>query len=85
MRLLCIEHRELPAIDCFLLLDVVIPKVLPEERVPGEVVFRVIRFGDISHLESAGVARSTAGLYPECYTGVDSTDPRDNLELPWVL
>ena len=60
-------------------------EVITEERIPGEVVFRVIRFGDISHLESAGVARSTAGLYPECYTGVDSTDPRNNLELPWVL
>ena len=60
-------------------------EVVTEERIPGEVFFRVTRLGDISHLESAGERRSTAGLFPECYTGVDSTDPGTNLEKPWEL
>ena len=60
-------------------------EVVTEERVPGEVSFRVLRLGDITHLESAGQRRSTAGLYPECFTGVDSTDQKINGELPWEL
>ena len=44
----------------------------------GEVSFRITRLGDITHLESAGEKRSTAGLFPECFTGVDSTDPETN-------
>ena len=53
-------------------------ELVTEERLPGEVSFRMTRLGDISHLESAGEKRSTAGLFPECYTGVDSTDPAVN-------
>ena len=34
--------------------------------------------GDLSHLEAAGEPRSTAGLFPECYTGVDNTVPEEN-------
>lgn len=60
-------------------------EVVTEERVPGEISFRLLRFGDVTHLEAAGLRRSTAGLFPECYTGVDSTDPRINGELPWEL
>ena len=60
-------------------------EVVTEERVSGEVSFRVTRLGDLAHLEAAGEPRSTAGLYPECWTGVDSTDPGTNGELPWEL
>ena len=55
-----------------------VSEVVTEERVPGEASFRITRLGDISHLESAGEKRSTAGLFPECFTGVDSTDPAVN-------
>ena len=55
-----------------------VSEVVTEERVRGEVSFRVTRLGDISHLESAGEKRSTAGLFPECFTGIDSTDPAVN-------
>ncbi|MBR6164651.1 MAG: histidine phosphatase family protein [Clostridia bacterium] len=53
-------------------------EVVTEERTKGVVSFRITRLGDISHLESAGEKRSTAGLFPECFTGVDSTDPAVN-------
>lgn len=55
-----------------------VTELVTEERVPGEVSFRMTRLGDITHLESAGEKRSTAGLFPECFTGVDSTDPAVN-------
>ena len=55
-----------------------VTELVTEERIPGEVSFRMTRLGDISHLESAGEKRSTAGLFPECFTGVDSTDPGVN-------
>ncbi len=58
-------------------------EVITEERVPGEVSFRVVRLGDTAHLESGGERRSTAGLFPECYTGVDSTDQNINREVLW--
>lgn len=60
-------------------------EIVTEERIPGEVSFRITRLGDTAHLESAGERRSTAGLYPECFTGVDSTDPKTNGEPPWEL
>ena len=53
-------------------------EVVTEERVSGEVSFRVTRLGDIAHLESNEEKRSTAGLFPECFTGIDSTDPGSN-------
>lgn len=34
--------------------------------------------GDLSHFAAAGQEMSTFGLYPEVYTGVDSTDPTVN-------
>ena len=55
-----------------------VTELVTEERSAGEVSFRMTRLGDISHLESSGEKRSTAGLFPECFTGVDSTDPAVN-------
>ena len=55
-----------------------VTEVVTEERIRGEVSFRITRLGDLTHLESAGENRSTAGLYPECFTGIDSTDPAEN-------
>ena len=55
-----------------------VTEVVTEERVKGEVSFRVTKLGDTSHLEMNGEPRSEHGLFPECYTGVDSTDPALN-------
>ena len=55
-----------------------VSEVVTEERVRGEVSFRITKLGDLTHLEEAGRIRSTAGLFPECYTGIDSTDPAVN-------
>jgi probable phosphoglycerate mutase len=55
-----------------------VSEVVTEERTRGKVSFRITRLGDISHLESSGEKRSTAGLFPECFTGIDSTDPSLN-------
>ena len=49
--------------------------VVTEERVKGECVFRCIGYGDVRHLLEAGEPVALAGVYPECYNGVDSTDP----------
>ncbi len=53
-------------------------EVVTEERIPGEVAFRITKLGDLTHLEAAGEPRSLAGMFPECYTGVDNTDPATN-------
>lgn len=53
-------------------------EIVTEERVKGEVAFRLTKLGDLAHLEAAGEKRSTAGLFPECFTGIDSTDPAVN-------
>ena len=55
-----------------------VTEVVTEERIRGEVSFRITRLGDITHLEANGEKRSTAGLFPECFTGIDSTDPAVN-------
>lgn len=55
-----------------------VSEVVTEERTKGEVAFRVTKLGDLTHLEAAGEKRSTAGLFPEVYTGIDSTDPAVN-------
>ena len=55
-----------------------VSEVVTEERIRGEVSFRITKLGDISHLETAGEPRSNAGLFPECHTGIDSTDPAVN-------
>lgn len=62
----------------FLCLPSSITEIVTEERIRGEVSFRVTKLGDLSHLEAAGEKRSTAGLFPECYTGIDSTNPSVN-------
>ncbi len=53
-------------------------EIVTEERIRGEVSFRLTKLGDLTHLESAGETRSTAGLFPEVFTGIDSTDPAVN-------
>ncbi len=55
--------------------------VITEERVKGEVAWRCMQLGDISHLYVGGERPSTAALYPECYTGIDSTNPPEWKEL----
>lgn len=55
--------------------------LVTEERVKGEVSWRCMQLGDISHLYVADEPYSTAALYPECYTGVDSTNPPEWKEL----
>ena len=55
-----------------------VTEVVTEERIKGEVSFRITKLGDLTHLEAAGEKRSTAGLFPEVYTGIDSTDPAVN-------
>ena len=55
-----------------------VTEIITEERIRGEVSFRLTKLGDLTHLESSGEKRSTAGLFPECYTGIDSTDPAIN-------
>jgi len=55
-----------------------VSEVVTEERIKGELAFRITKLGDLTHLEAAGENRSTAGLFPECYTGIDSTDPAEN-------
>lgn len=49
--------------------------IVSEERTKGEVSFRCMMLGDMSHLWAAGEKHSTAGLYAECYDGRDSTNP----------
>ena len=55
-----------------------VTEVVTEERIRGELSFRITKLGDLTHLEAAGEKRSTAGLFPEVYTGIDSTDPAVN-------
>ena len=55
-----------------------VTEIVTEERIRGEISFRLTKLGDLSHLEAEGEKRSTAGLFPECYTGIDSTDPDVN-------
>ena len=55
-----------------------VTEVVTEERIRGEVAFRMTRMGDITHLEGNGIERSTAGLFPECYTGIDTTEAEND-------
>ena len=60
-----------------------VTEVVTEDRIRGEVAFRITKLGDTTHLESNGEERSTAGLFPECYTGTDSTEAEnDGLAFP---
>lgn len=55
--------------------------LVTEERVRGEVAWRCMSWGDLSHLYVADEPYSTAALFPECYTGRDSTNPPEWDEL----
>lgn len=52
-----------------------VTEVITEERVKGEVWWRCMRYGDLSHLDAADEPWSTAGLFAECYDGRDTTNP----------
>lgn len=56
--------------------------LVSEERLKGEVVFRCIQLGDMSHLYAGGEPYSTAGLFPEFYDGIDNTSPRNYGSMP---
>ena len=53
-------------------------ELVTEERIKGESAFRMTRLGDLTHLEAAGEPRSMYGIFPQVYTGIDSTDPTLN-------
>ena len=61
--------------QCFAMQPSSVTTLITEERTKGEVVFRTMQLGDISHLVEAGEPWSTAGLFPEVFDGRDSTDP----------
>lgn len=61
-----------------LMLPSSVTELVTEERIRGEAAFRMIRMGDLSHLDANGEVPSTAGLYPMQYNGIDSTDPGIN-------
>ena len=62
----------------FVTLPTSLTEVLTEERIQGEVSFRTVRLGDMAHLEANGEPISPHALFPECYNGLDSTDPALN-------
>ena len=61
--------------QCFSALPSSVTTLVSEERIKGEVFFRCMQLGDLSHLYAEGERPSTAGQYPECYTGRDTTNP----------
>ena len=61
-----------------LMLPSSVTELVTEERIKGETAFRMLRFGDLTHLEANGEVASTAGLYPMVYNGIDSTAPDIN-------
>lgn len=66
---------------CFCAQPSSVTTLVTEERVKGECVWRCMQLGDIGHLYAGDEPYSTAALFPECYTGVDSTDPPEWKEL----
>ncbi len=78
-----LNESPVPLWQHFLCLTSSLTEVVTEERTPGEAAFRIVRLGDTAHLEFGGEGRSTAGLFPECFTGVDSTDQNTNREVHW--
>ncbi|MBQ9264072.1 MAG: histidine phosphatase family protein [Clostridia bacterium] len=65
----------MPMWEAFLFAPSSVTTVITQERVKGEIEFRCLCAGDVSHLLEAGEPVSLAGLFPECYNGVESTDP----------
>ena len=66
----------------FLCVPSSVTTVVTQERKKGEAEFRCVSLGDISHLLAGNENASLAGLFPECYNGVDSTDPASWPGLP---
>ena len=56
--------------------------LITQECVKGEVEFRCLCAGDVSHLFEKPELISLAGLFPECCNGVESTDPARWPSLP---
>lgn len=65
----------IPLWQCFCMQPSSVTTIITEERIKGEVSFRCMGLGDLSHLYVANEPYSTAGLFSECYTGSDSTCP----------
>lgn len=66
-----------PLMESFCALPSSVTTLVSEERIKGEVFFRCMQLGDLSHLYVAGERPSTAGLYAELYDGRDSTNPAE--------
>ncbi len=77
-----INVSPLPLWQGFLCVTSAVTTVVTQERKKGEVEFRCVGLGDASHLIAGSEAASLAGLYPECYNGVDSTDPASWPRIP---
>ena len=71
-----------PMWQSFLFAPSSVTTVITQERVKGEIEFRCLCAGDVSHLLQHGEPVSLAGLYPECYNGVESTDPNRWPQIP---
>ncbi|MBR6187283.1 MAG: histidine phosphatase family protein [Clostridia bacterium] len=65
----------LPLWQSFLCVTSSVTTVVTQEREKGEVEFRCVALGDASHLMQGNENASWAGLFPECYNGVDTTSP----------
>ena len=65
----------MPLWQGFLALPSAVTTVVTQERKKGEIEFRCVCLGDISHLLQAKETPSLAGLFPEQYNGFDCTDP----------
>ena len=61
----------------FLCFPTAVTTVVTQERRKGEVDFRCVSLGDVSHLLQGNEKPSLAGLFPECYNGIDSTNPSE--------
>ena len=59
----------------FLCLPTAVTTVVTQERRKGEADCRCVSLGDVSHLLQGKETPSLAGLFPECYNGIDSTNP----------
>lgn len=70
-----INVSPLPLWQGFLCVPSAVTTVVTQERRKGEVEFRCVSLGDASHLLQEKQNPSLAGLFPECYNGIDSTDP----------
>ncbi len=75
----CVAHllgiSPVVMMQCFCCQPSSVTTLVTEERVKGEVVFRCMQLGDLSHLYAGNEKHSTAGLYCECFDGRDSTVP----------